>query len=251
MINVIGKTNASVQGIYEVDREKVSLLSPVTGQFVSLNYIIKINMYEKEMQKSFEEGELHYHDIFDMVESALNLPTTRPDSIKRTPTNLPTRVAKTIIQICRIHAIHTNAKMVFMTTSTDHSEDTPTLVIKEGETLVSPHYDSHVVEVVNQPGESPLSGSYHLTLEKPYISQDNKIIGHLSFAAYVRAPPRGNAVSQARLNIRVLASKYQRSAAHKVNTLFRKSMKRKSETSPTKAPSGSIMDAVAKILKQS
>nr|CEJ95721.1 matrix protein [Eggplant mottled dwarf virus] len=251
MINVIGRSSASVQGIYDVEKDKVSLLSTVVGQPISLNYIITIHMYEAEMKKAFEEGELHYHDIFDMIESALELPSTRPDAVKRSPPNMTARVAKNILQICRIHAIHTNAKMVFMNTSTDHSNETPTLVIKEGETLVSQNYDSHVVEIVNQAGDNPLSGSYHLTLEKPYISSDSRIVGHLSFAAYVRAPPRGQAATRTRLNIRVLASKYQRNASQKVNSLFRKSIKRKGDDISKKPHSSGIMDAVAKILKSS
>ncbi|UTQ50623.1 MAG: matrix protein [Tomato alphanucleorhabdovirus 1] len=250
MLNVIGKSSASVQGIYDVEKDKVSLLSSTVGQQVSLNYIITIHMYEEEMRKSFDEGEIHSHDIFDMIESALELPPTRPDSIKRSPPNMPTRTAKNVLQICRLHAIHTSAKMIFMNINTDHSEDTPTLVLKEGETRVSPNYDSHVVEIVNQAGDAPLSGSYHLTLEKPCVSQ-GKIIGHLSFAVYIRAPPRGNAVPKSRLNIRLLASKYQKIATSKSNSLFRKSVKRKIEGDNPKAHSHGLMDAVAKMLKPS
>ncbi|WIM49647.1 matrix protein [Babaco nucleorhabdovirus 1] len=231
MIPVIGSRRPIRREIYFKDREgDIKLQQETTGILASLNYIITVHIFDDKLNSDIEDHGISYPELFKYVEDNIGLPPANPESIKCNP-NLTQSQIKELIMLAKIHAIHTKAKVTTFTQQTDHSDATPTLYLKVGESILQGDHDPHVVEIIYKDTDPLAPGEYHLNMKRQYRGGGDTILCEISFALFIRTPPRDNSHISSRLNIMVLLSKYSSELKQTITDPLKSLLKRKSEGS--------------------
>ncbi|ARJ54295.1 matrix protein [Potato yellow dwarf virus] len=251
MIPVIGSRRPIRREVYYTSKDgEIQLQKETSGILMSLNYLIKLHVYDENLNGDLEKHGISYPDLFKYVEDQIGLPPNNPESIKCKPA-LTVKVVKELIMLAKLHAMHTKTNIASFTQRTDHSEATPTWYLKVGESIVRGDHDPHIVEVIYKDSDPLPSGEYQLNMTRQYKNEDGVILCEINFALFVRTPPRGNEHITSRLNIMVLLSKYSSELKRTVADPFKNLLKRKSEVSePTKDAGGkrALLPSMLKML---
>ncbi|ADE45272.1 matrix protein [Potato yellow dwarf virus] len=235
MISMIGSRRPIRREVYLASKEgEVTLQKEKTGILISLNYIVKIHLYDLVLRDEIENQGISYPDLFKYVEDQIGLPPNNPEAIIRSPDMTNSQV-KELIMLAKLHAMHTEEKITVFTQKTDFSEKTPTLYLKVGESILRNDHDPHVVEVIYRDSDPLPKGEYQLNMTRQYKGDSDQIKCEITFAMFVRTPPRNNNHVSARLNLMVLLSKYSNELKKTVSDPLKNLLKRKSDTTiPTK-----------------